>query len=436
MDRYSDIPHPRATRYEVPSQTHAGDMGRHLRLPRPLNSENDPNRTQPSDMGSFVLPVGSSKTPDFSAGLRHDFTGSSIPRCKTDTEDVSPSFAHSKATEEVVQADSFKTKIPSRRDGQDHIPGDAVFVEHYTNALHTPGDYLYDHTNVVFNFKSSLPSHLIHRALGDQLIAAMESSSNTWPTSVCHVHNYHREESSTPRQAHQSGTIAGLNCLVQDLNSAGTSPVEDSITRNSRAYHGNLYLERNRDADIPDEENCRLWLTGIPPETHYGGLLSFRNAGPIYASHLTEPQLYTRWSDGKEVYSRAASITFFRAEDANRFLLAHQDNNLRINGWMIDMRRHRIRTRSMHPCGRSRVLLIKGDPAVVHPRALDLIIRNVWRIYYDVDFLHYEEWNGCGKLVIAFGSFRAQAQQVAFHLQTAYAQQVVIEYLDDPCASK
>ncbi|KAI1873772.1 uncharacterized protein JN550_003041 [Neoarthrinium moseri] len=414
------------------------DMGRYLRLPRVLNAQEDHFYTQTSEMSAWMIPGRWSKTLSVAATPYHDFTKWSTSPSDTwsATTVGGPQFrTYSGSSAECVQADSSSNLMSCRRDGQNNVINSTVRAEQDTAPLLTPTGYLYDQTNAIFNLNSSLPSHLVHRSLGSQLITAMDYSSNTWPANVCRVQSLHGDQPNMLPQDHQMKTTLGSNCLINRPSPRELVIDTDTVTTsNSRGYRGNLRLERNRDADIPDEENCRLWLTGIPPDTDYAQLLSFRNVGPVYASHLTEPQLYTRQSDGIDVYSRAASITFFRAEDANHFLRDHQERNFQIDDWKIDMRRHRIRTRSTQIRGRSRILLIKGDPAVVHPRALDSIIRNIWQIYYDVDFLQYEEANGCGRLEIAFGSFRAQAEQVVCRLQNFRPQRIVVEYLKDPCA--
>jgi hypothetical protein len=54
-----------------------------------------------------------------------------------------------------------------------------------------------------------------------------------------------------------------------DISRASTISTGSS----SPTYLGDPFVERNRSANIPDEENCALWVLGLPGHVTYTGLL-------------------------------------------------------------------------------------------------------------------------------------------------------------------
>ncbi|KAI1365710.1 hypothetical protein F5Y08DRAFT_352642 [Xylaria arbuscula] len=199
----------------------------------------------------------------------------------------------------------------------------------------------------------------------------------------------------------------------------------------SRQYRGNLKIEANNCADIPEEENCRLWITGLPPTcTHSQLLSSIRGIGPVYASHITEPQ-----QDGPRTWeTSAASLTFFTADATNKFLAQHAAvEPFTVGGFKTKVIRHRIKTRGAAVNGRSRVLRIVGDSWLVEPERLHRVITVEWGVRYDTDFMQFTPGGAVSEVVWAFGSFRAQAHIIFGNINRFFSGRARAMYIADPC---
>ncbi|TGJ84830.1 hypothetical protein E0Z10_g3903 [Xylaria hypoxylon] len=200
---------------------------------------------------------------------------------------------------------------------------------------------------------------------------------------------------------------------------------------NSRAYQGNVFLRRNIPAAIADEQNCRLWITGLPPTCTVHQLLKCISIGPIYACHINEPN-----STGPKIWeTAAASLTFFTADAANRFLALDAVQRFTVEGHVTRMVRHRIRTESVYVNGRSRVLRIVGDPNIVQPEYLSRIFSEGWEIRFDTDYMRFtaDEEGKFNEIIWAFGSFRAQAHVIYMNINKFFAGRAQAMYIADPC---
>lgn len=76
-------------------------------------------------------------------------------------------------------------------------------------------------------------------------------------------------------------------------------------------YMGDATNERNRSADIPDEQNCSLYITGLPVDVTVRDIFDdIRNIGKVFSLHI---------SPRREGHSRAAAaIVFFTRTAAGR----------------------------------------------------------------------------------------------------------------------
>ncbi|KAI1121614.1 hypothetical protein F5Y10DRAFT_271897 [Nemania abortiva] len=205
---------------------------------------------------------------------------------------------------------------------------------------------------------------------------------------------------------------------------------------NSPAYQGDPSLPRNIPAAIPDELNCRLWITGLPPTCTVHQLLgNIRGIGPIFACHITQPNL-----TGPRIWeTAAASLTFFAASAANEFLRqsSYPNQPFTVGGHRTRMVRHRIRTDSEPVNGQSRVLRIVGDPSIVRPDVLSRVFSELWNIRFDTDFVQFRlgfDGRGNNEVIWAFGSFRAQAHTVHRKINNDFRGRAQALYMADPCA--
>jgi hypothetical protein len=234
------------------------------------------------------------------------------------------------------------------------------------------------------------------------------------------------------------GPSRNLISSALDNTQASAQPIvneEKDEPENSPTYQGDISLARNMCAPIPEEENCRLWITGLPPGCTVHQLLGgIRGVGAVYACHINAPI-----QSGPKVWeTSAASLTFFTAEAANQFLAQHAASPFTVEGHTTTIMRHRIRTEAVAVNGRSRVLLIVGDPELVQPDYLSQVFTDSWEIAYDTEYIEFkpaEEGEGDkeNQLVWAFGSFRAQAHAILVNINTYYRGRAKAFYLADPC---
>ncbi|KAK6088071.1 f-box domain-containing protein [Seiridium cupressi] len=159
-------------------------------------------------------------------------------------------------------------------------------------------------------------------------------------------------------------------------------------------------LPKNRDHEIPDELNCRLFSRNLPPDLETELLHShIRDFGKIYAAHVYEPiQHQDPQRAHGNISTSAASLTFFSAEAANRFLARHNRTSLIIKGPHARVVRHRIRTPPVPDEGvdASRVLTTRGDPETVESLFLISIPEMEPRIHcqtYFCSWIQLEEQN-------------------------------------------
>ncbi|KAI1214776.1 uncharacterized protein F4807DRAFT_466248 [Annulohypoxylon truncatum] len=204
----------------------------------------------------------------------------------------------------------------------------------------------------------------------------------------------------------------------------------------SRRYRGNRALSRNRSADISNEMNCRLWISGLPPGCTISELLKeVRGVGPIYATHIVPPLIRVLETETKvDIPTSAASLTFFTASAAHLFLIRHTIHPFTVGSYTTAVSRHRIRTKPVPVDGQSRVLVITGDPDIVTPEKLTSLFTEKWNIRYETDFMEYTPGQGSNEIIWAFGSFRAQAEAVYIRLSKYPAKNITIRYESDPCA--
>ncbi|KAI1395093.1 hypothetical protein F4819DRAFT_501297 [Hypoxylon fuscum] len=218
-------------------------------------------------------------------------------------------------------------------------------------------------------------------------------------------------------------------------------PTASSIHQDSSipdyGYQGNLRLSRSRCASIPQSENCRLWITGLPPSCDYHTLLTaVQDAGPVYATHITGPVIHSNPQNAyKNIYTAAVSLTFFDERGTNRFLAQNAVTPFTVAGYTTKVIHHRIRTKPVAIDGRSRVLQITGSPDIINPDTLQALFQR-FTAYFDIDYANYEEGvDDTNTVEVAFGSFRAQAQPIFMGLRHTPGIWVV-KYVPDPCQAQ
>ncbi|KAI1638453.1 hypothetical protein F4809DRAFT_639547 [Biscogniauxia mediterranea] len=183
----------------------------------------------------------------------------------------------------------------------------------------------------------------------------------------------------------------------------------------SANYNGDLSNPFNQSAEIPDSENCSVFVTELPAHTSYQRLFrSLRDVGKIAHCHINAPT-------PPQHRGTAAKIVFFDRAAVDRLLAQLRAGSFTVGGRAPRVALNRIRVAPMPRslARTSRVLEVYGPAAVASTRRL----RALWAAHglaYDLEDVVVgllpdarDEATGaavrmCG-LAFRFASCRAQA---------------------------
>lgn len=233
-----------------------------------------------------------------------------------------------------------------------------------------------------------------------------------------------------------------------DPSTIRLSDIDKMAAGFSPRYMGDILLRNNQSENIPDDQNCSLFIVNLPAQLTVHELLgAIHRLGPtgrIYAVHINGPEP-TRGHPGC-----AAKVVFFRRDVAHDFYArcaARWPQNgpgLQVGDHMARVMWNRIRTSErphLSQSNASRVLLIAGPPEDVNPRALTAFFASKLQFQTDRVLVHVEGGaEGAEDAVVEyrFGSFRCQAQAARLALQRERPQVRCFFGADplEPCAWK
>ncbi|TDZ39271.1 hypothetical protein C8035_v006374 [Colletotrichum spinosum] len=206
----------------------------------------------------------------------------------------------------------------------------------------------------------------------------------------------------------------------------------------SQNYHGDASLLANQSADIPDNENCSLWITHLPPSTNHHMLLSqIRGVGRVFSVHINEPNRALGHS------LAAAKLVFFDRRGAQAFYERSQrpGSHLMIDGRRARVHWNRVKVAQKEAPGattRCRVLIIKGEPGFVNPGSLNAFFNDFTKFQIDEVITRYKSAT-MSEVEFRFGSFGCQAETARFALLDRGAGAVgnpvwEVRFGVDPCA--
>ncbi|KAI1147148.1 hypothetical protein F4825DRAFT_471842 [Nemania diffusa] len=201
---------------------------------------------------------------------------------------------------------------------------------------------------------------------------------------------------------------------------------------NSASNQGGSSLRRNDSTPVPEELNCRLWITGLPGYCTVNDLLrNVSGIGPILSCHVINPVKV----ESQNWETAAASLTFFSASAANLFLQQCAVRPLMVGSNTATVVRHRVPTESVEVNGQSRVLRIVGEWNIVSPGYLNALFSENWGVQFVTDYMNFHpQAEGRHNVIIwAFASFQGQAQIIFNNLSRNFVGQVRVTYMADPC---
>ncbi|KAK0636508.1 hypothetical protein B0T17DRAFT_613229 [Bombardia bombarda] len=296
-----------------------------------------------------------------------------------------------------------------------------------------------------------------------------------------------------PPPPHISSSANNLSILSNNNNN-NNNPLFDNTTPStayihrttqnlllgfSPNYRGNIAIERNRSANIPDHHNCSLFITHLPPDVTTRSLLrAIGRVGRVFATHINPPDR------ARGHHTAAAKIVFFDRAAAERlyemgmrggFVIQSSSGN-RGMGMVGGAQQPRImwnRIRSpaqTREAGyKTRVLHICGDPAFVNPDSLTRYFESKFEFQVDEVFVLGSSGstsddttaatatstspgaatvgtgNGNNTIVsrgdgkqqqlveYRFGSYRCQAEVGKMALRMEFPDEVRVFFAPDPC---
>ncbi|KAI1176938.1 hypothetical protein F4777DRAFT_596986 [Nemania sp. FL0916] len=246
----------------------------------------------------------------------------------------------------------------------------------------------------------------------------------------------------------------------------------------SANYRGDPTVLSNQSADIPDSENTKLWITGLPrhcattrglmdllqgrgkvctskihPQTppHHGAaaeVVFFRHddAATILRA-ITEGSLRAPFATGTEGQANANGvgnlIDFDSINTASGFrhqVAQYQDHRRRTRGIQLSARWNRVRTTEWRPRSDlhfdqapSRVIHLRGLPDAMQPVKLEKFFSRNFTYQLDRVINHGITKDGHLEYEYRFGSWLGQAQFAVMYIGRGELPGVTAEYGVDPC---
>jgi RNA recognition motif-containing protein len=222
-------------------------------------------------------------------------------------------------------------------------------------------------------------------------------------------------------------------------------PIQFQASGMSRNYKGNPFLRANQSANIPDEENCSLWITNLPPDcTERSLLANVRHCGKVYATVINPPDL----ANGH--CTSAAKLVFMYVDGAKALIKQAQQGIFTIDTYVPKVVSNRIKTAAQTPGPESRSIHIEGPKVIVNFNHFDKWFSE--RFKYEIDEITVisdaENSGGFRRLEWRFGSYRCQASSAMTFIEKerrrhlnnfadgdeALWKHVNVYYGVDPCA--
>lgn len=222
-------------------------------------------------------------------------------------------------------------------------------------------------------------------------------------------------------------TVVNPGAYKQPLSEADIAfREENGISLNYRGNHEN---PRNISANIPDSENCAVWITNLPTKCTQKDLLQalmLHRPGRVWATHVSGP------AQPKHRHA-AAKLVFYHPDEAKRFLELSRQPGI----FVEDRRISAIYNKQRVPAQKysrptSRALEIRGDKAIVNEKFLRSLFVSHFK-FEDEAVEVLAEFGNTRVIEWRFGSMRAQAASAYSILERMYPC-VDIRYATDPCA--
>jgi hypothetical protein len=206
-------------------------------------------------------------------------------------------------------------------------------------------------------------------------------------------------------------------------------------------YKGDAKNPTNESADIPDEVNCSVWVTRLPPDCTYRDLLravAVHRPGKVFATVISPPKKPENWRQARLSSTRcsAAKIVFYNAESARDIIDVAEEGNFIVNDYKAHIIPNKIKVAPQASTNRTtRCVEITGPAELVGEAELTPLFNRFF--WWETEcVLVLNEWFECGlkfrTIEWRFASYQAQASS-AWHTIIDHCPAAAVHYAQDPC---
>ncbi|KAI8964324.1 hypothetical protein F5Y11DRAFT_316731 [Daldinia sp. FL1419] len=221
---------------------------------------------------------------------------------------------------------------------------------------------------------------------------------------------------------HPSAQVRGS---TQNINYQDNERDLDFKSTFSPNYRGAI-INRNKSEDIPESENCAVWMDQLPAGIDYPTLLSqLRGTGKIYAIFISPPE-------ENRHPGCAAKVVFWRRGGVQRILQKSRDGKIKFGDQVPTVRMNRIKRSAQPISNRSRVIVMRGPSAIVNLNDILLFLNQ--RCYFDLESVEVYQINTIlSAMRWTFASFRNQAETAMDKLEKELGGEIECFWGEDPC---
>ncbi|TVY16868.1 hypothetical protein LARI1_G008778 [Lachnellula arida] len=191
-------------------------------------------------------------------------------------------------------------------------------------------------------------------------------------------------------------------------------------------YQGDLksrsYISQH--ANLPDKENCALFVTNIPPQVKHSEIFDLIHVGPVFALHINP-------ADAQHSM-QAAKLIFMGPESAQQLLKATVQVHGRVLGFRYNRHGYRRNDRDY-----SRVLVVEGPEKIMKSDFWDKYFKTYSDLVYDR--VIEVDCPNAGNKAFAFHFARIDGQAetclLAIRAEPSFQGIVTVRYAQDPCGA-
>ncbi|KAI1390581.1 uncharacterized protein F4822DRAFT_393638 [Hypoxylon trugodes] len=203
-------------------------------------------------------------------------------------------------------------------------------------------------------------------------------------------------------------------------------------------YRDNQESPRNQVQSIPSEENCCVWIMGLPANCTYTEFLGkLHGTGKIWATYINPPTDFHSTAAAKvEFWNRRGMRRLFQKVHARQFTFGEYRPHVIMN---------RVRKSGHVRSAGSRAITIRGPSSLVNFESLTAFFGA--RLRYELEFANTVHDDGeQATMLWAFGSYRCQAKWAYQNLDSLKQDnpileenelwgQVTVSWAVDPCST-